>query len=101
MDELLKKWDEILEHVKKEYELTDISFNTWVKPLKPSSIEDNVLYILLPQELEQMALNHIKRKFALPIKVAIAEITDDASLVSSIEASSMITNFAGIVRYSL
>ncbi len=75
MDELLKKWDEILEHVKKEYELTDISFNTWVKPLKPSSIEDNVLYILLPQELEQMALNHIKRKFALPIKVAIAEIT--------------------------
>ena len=75
MDELLKKWDEILDHVKKEYELTDISFNTWVKPLKPSSVEDNVLYILLPQELEQMALNHIKRKFALPIKVAIAEIT--------------------------
>ena len=41
MDELLKKWDEILEHVKEEYELTDISFNTWVKPLKPSSIEGN------------------------------------------------------------
>ena len=75
MDELIKKWDEILLTVKEEHELTDVSFNTWVKPLKVSSVDNNVLYILVPQELEQTALNYIKRKFTLPIKVAVAEIT--------------------------
>lgn len=75
MEQLLKKWDEILMTVKEEHELTDIAFNTWVKPLKANSIDGNTLYIIVPQELEQTSLNYIKRKYTLPIKVAIAEIT--------------------------
>ena len=29
MEELIEKWNEILERVKEEHEITDISFNTW------------------------------------------------------------------------
>ena len=73
MELILEKWEEILETVKEEHELTDVSFNTWLKPLSVYSIEGNKLYILVPSE--QMGLNYITKKYTLPIRVAIAEIT--------------------------
>ena len=73
MDEIIEKWDEILQTVKEEHELTDISFNTWLKPLDVFAVKGDVLYILVPDE--QMGLNYITKKYTLPIKVAVAEIT--------------------------
>lgn len=72
MDLIFEKWEEILITVKKEHELTDISFDTWLKPLTVYSVESNILYILVPSE--QMGLNYITKKYTLPIKVAIAEL---------------------------
>ena len=74
MEQILKKWEIILRTVKEEHELTDVSFNTWLKPLSVYNIEGSKLYILVPSE-QQMALNYIAKKYTLPIKVAIAEIT--------------------------
>ena len=68
-----EKWDEILLTVKREHELTDISFNTWLKPLQIFSIQNNRIYILVPGE--QMGLTYINRKYYLPLKVAVAEVT--------------------------
>lgn len=73
MELILEKWEQILRTVKEEHELTDISFNTWLKPLRVYSIEGSKLYILVPSE--QMGLNYITKKYTLPIRVAIAEIT--------------------------
>ena len=73
MDEIIAKWEQILQTVKDEHELADISFNTWLKPLDVFAVKENTLYILVPDE--QMALSYIKKKFTLPIKVAVAEIT--------------------------
>ncbi len=73
MELVEQKWKEILQAVKNEYELTDISFNTWIKPLEIYAIQDKKIYILVPTE--QMGLSYITKKYYLPIKVAIAEIT--------------------------
>ncbi len=73
MELIVEKWDEILQTVKEEHDLTDVSFDTWLKPLSVYSIEGSKLYILVPSE--QMGLNYITKKYTLPIKVAIAEIT--------------------------
>ena len=72
MEQIVEKWELILQTVKEEHELTDISFNTWVKPLEVFSVEGDKLYILVPSE--QLGLNYITKKYYLPIKVAIAEI---------------------------
>lgn len=72
MEHIVEKWDQILQTVKEEHELTDVSFNTWLKPLKVFSLNNNTLYILVPDE--QMGLNYITKKYTLPIKVAVAEI---------------------------
>ena len=33
MNKVVEKWDEILQIVKIEHDLSDVSFNTWLKPL--------------------------------------------------------------------
>ena len=33
MDELLEKWDSIIDLIREEYNLSEISVNTWLKPL--------------------------------------------------------------------
>ena len=72
MDKILEKWNEILKTVKEEHELTDVSFDAWIRPLEVFAVENNKLYILVPSE--QMGLSYISKKYYLPLKVAVAEI---------------------------
>lgn len=73
MDLLKEKWEEILYIVKVEHELSDISFKTWLQPLKIHSVSDHTVTILVPSE--QMGIDYITKKYMFPIKVAIAEFT--------------------------
>ena len=73
MDKVIEKWEDILSTVKKEHDISDVSFDTWMRPLKVYAVEGNTLYILVPSE--QMALSYIQKKYYLPLKVAIAEMT--------------------------
>lgn len=72
MDKILEKWDEILHTVKTEHDISDISFDTWIRPLEVYGVDGNTLYILVPSE--QMTLSYISKKYYLPLKVAVAEI---------------------------
>ncbi len=74
MEKIIEKWDEILNTVKKEYEISEVSFDTWLRPLEVYAIEGNTLYILVPSE--QMALSYISKKYLAPLRVAIIEITE-------------------------
>ena len=46
MEEIVKKWEEILSYLKNEYAITDVSYDSWIKPLELFQIEDNKLYII-------------------------------------------------------
>ena len=67
MDKILEKWDEILSTVKHEHDISDISFDTWIRPLEVYGVEGSTLYILVPSE--QMTLSYISKKYYLPLKV--------------------------------
>jgi len=73
MDILKEKWDQILQTVKIEHELSEISFKTWLQPLQLHEITDTTVIILVPNE--QMAIDYISKKYTFPLKVAIAECT--------------------------
>ena len=73
MDIQKEKWDQILQTVKVEHELSDISFKTWLQPLQLHEITDTTVTILVPNE--QMAIDYISKKYTFPLKVAIAECT--------------------------
>ena len=73
MNKVVEKWDEILQIVKTEHELSDVSFNTWLKPLTVYQVEGNVVTIIVPSE--QVGLNYISKKYKLPLQVTISEVT--------------------------
>ena len=73
MDTILQKWDEILQTVRTEHDISKVSFETWLKPLDVFGVDGNTLYILVPSD--QMSLGYVSKKYYLPLKVAIAEIT--------------------------
>ena len=68
-----EKWQDILLAVKTEYELSNIVYNSWIKPLEIFQIDDNKLYVLVPPE--QIALNYISKKYLTPLKIVIFEMT--------------------------
>ena len=61
MELVEEKWNEILQQVKKEYDLVDIVFDTWLKPLQIFSVEENTIKILA--NIEPIGLNVIKKKY--------------------------------------
>ena len=50
MNLIEKNWSEILEHVRKEHELSDVSFETWLLPLQVHSVENHTVKSLFPWE---------------------------------------------------
>ncbi len=81
MELILQKWNEIIESIKIEHEVSNIAFTTWLVPLKPYKLEGNTLLILTPKEL---AISYIERKYSLAIMVAVAEFTGTEYQISFI-----------------
>lgn len=72
MDIVNEKWPEIIEHLRVEHELSNVSFTTWIKPLKVYGIIDNTVYIMVNMNA---SVEYIEKKYLLPLKVCISEIT--------------------------
>lgn len=73
MDDIFDKWGEILDNACREHDITPVSFDTWLKPLKPHHIEDNKVYITVSEENGNMAIDYLNKKYKLPLQVAIGE----------------------------
>ena len=71
---LIEKWPEILNTFKQDYDISDVSFKTWIKPLQVKSFEDNVVTLVCQGETEMLGLQYIKKKYQIPLKVTIEEI---------------------------
>ncbi|MCI8524286.1 MAG: ATP-binding protein, partial [Lachnospiraceae bacterium] len=75
MESISKKWNEIKETLRKEYELSDISFSTWIEPLNFYEVKDNIVTILIPSD-QAHALNYITSKYRSFFQVTISEMMD-------------------------
>lgn len=67
-----EKWPEIIEHLRVEHELSNVSFTTWIQPLKVYEVTHNTVFILVNMNA---SVEYIEKKYLLPLKVCIAEIT--------------------------
>ncbi len=72
LDKILEKWDEILLNIKEEHEITDVSYKTWLLPLKPYSVDKDILTIIVPDDL---FLNYVKKKYEFLLLYTIEEVT--------------------------
>lgn len=74
MELVEEKWDKILDAVKNEYQIPDISFKTWIRPLKIDHLDGDTIYILT-QENDSLGINFLKRKYEKLLKESIATVT--------------------------
>ena len=72
MEELKQKWDIILQTLKEEYDIQDISFKTWIKPIKIYSVSGNKITLLISED--PMGISYIEKKYLTPLTVTICEV---------------------------
>lgn len=83
MDSIKENWDLIKETLRKEYELSDISYSTWIAPLNFYKAENNIVTILIPSD-QSHALNYISSKYKSYFQVTISEMMNHTYDISFI-----------------
>ena len=73
MDFIKEQWEEIKETMRREYNLTNISFNTWIAPLEEYCVIDDVVYILIPND-NANSFTYISQKYKKFFQVTISEM---------------------------
>ena len=71
MNVIYEKWDEILEYMRTDLDMTTLSFDTWIKPLKIHSIENNILRILVEMD---GAVEYLEKKYKVYLQGAIIDV---------------------------
>ncbi len=72
MIELLRdKWDYILNTMREDYDISEVSFKTWFLPLKVHSIEDNTVYVIVESD---MVAGYMSKKYLTIIQFTISEV---------------------------
>lgn len=73
MSEIEARWDEIKNNIKEEYDLSQVSFDTWIVPLKFYDDRDNVVSIIIPSN-QSHALNYINKNYKDFFRIIITEM---------------------------
>ena len=68
-------WEKILQRVKEEFDIPDITYRTWLEPLRVYEVKNNTIVILVTTG--QMGIDYISKKFMFPLKAVITEITEN------------------------
>ena len=75
MDAIRDNWITVKEAVRREYNLSDISYHTWVEPLEFYNVENGMVNIIIPSD-QAHALNYISSKYKSFFQVTITEMFD-------------------------
>ena len=74
---IISKWDDILEFLRTQYDITRISFDMWLKGLKFKDMVDNkVILYFEDSDMGNNNISFIKKRYSSFIKNAIAGFGD-------------------------
>ena len=99
MNVVSKNWNSIIQKLKLEYGLSDVSFKTWITPLEVFDVIDSTVYILVSLKA---SIDYINQKYLLPFQVCIAEVTGIEYSVKfiTIDETSQISNLSNKYKES-
>ncbi|MCR4691916.1 MAG: chromosomal replication initiator protein DnaA [Lachnospiraceae bacterium] len=67
-----EKWNEIKHFIMEEYDLSPVSFNTWIEPLKFYDIQGDNVRIIIPSDQVHVK-EYISKKYTAYFQVAVSE----------------------------
>ncbi len=73
MNVVTENWEEIMSIMIRDYDISDVQYTTWLKPLKAVSFTDNILTISAPAHLKPFGFNIINNRYKLPLQVTICD----------------------------
>lgn len=80
LETVQKNWAEIISKLKMDQELSEISFHTWIEPLKPVAIDEDEILVLYPGE--KFGLDYIQqKKYDFFLQLHIQEVTGSSCKV--------------------
>ncbi|MCM1567991.1 MAG: chromosomal replication initiator protein DnaA [Roseburia sp.] len=82
-DNIRENWNTIKETVRREYNLSDISYHTWLEPLEFYNIVNDTVNIIIPSD-QAHALTYISSKYRSFFQVTITEMFDHIYEISFI-----------------
>lgn len=84
LEELKNKWTDILNIMKADFDIADVSFKTWILPLEVYSYDNDTVTIIVPEK--QTGLKIIEKRYTTPLKITISEVMDHEVNIKFISA---------------
>lgn len=71
-----EKWNDILEQMKIENDISEVAFTTWVKYFRPYKVEGNIITISIEKENLVLDPSWFSKKYRMPLIITIAEVLE-------------------------
>ena len=76
-EKIEEKWDDILNSLEVQYDVSFILIKTWIRPLKIHSINNNIITLLMDEKLGTQGIKFLKdRLFDIFLRDCINETFD-------------------------
>ena len=75
LDTIKANWTTIQENIRNEYEITIVSYNSWIKPLEPYALKGSVLTVLIKTYDDRFVVDYLTKKYQRFFQVMIEEVT--------------------------
>ncbi len=76
MDIVTEKWNEIIENLRLEHSLSDVSFKTWILPLKVYDVIENTVYILVTLDGTGDYIDYIEKNTFFHLKFLLQKLPE-------------------------
>lgn len=74
IEKIKENWSEILEFIKNELEMSDVSFKVWLLPLTPYKTHNNTLFIEVSKvNADDEFISYVSKKYKNFLKIAVSE----------------------------
>ena len=75
-DIIRSQWEDIKQHVREEYGLSDVSYKTWIENLQVYRVDNHVVTIMIPSD-QKYSLTYIDSKYRNYFRITITEMMQD------------------------
>lgn len=75
IDILKENWEKIKENLKEEYDITIVSFNTWLKPLEVAAVDEELVSVVVTDGNDKFVIDYLTKKYQRLLQVMIEETT--------------------------